>query len=62
MKTLINKHLTLIELPQLKFGTPKLTIGNKYIVKDVDGSNVIILDDENESCSIGSCRFDLKNI
>ncbi len=47
------------EQPQLYMGNPPLTIGKFYKVKDVDGSNFIIDDDEGNECSIGSCRFRL---
>jgi hypothetical protein len=51
------------ERPQLYFGNPTLTVGKKYLVKDIDGSNFIIDDDDNHEVSIGSCRFviDKKN-
>ncbi|MEK6829721.1 MAG: hypothetical protein AABY15_06395 [Nanoarchaeota archaeon] len=51
------KSFTLKELPQLRFDTPVLTIGKKYKVLEVDGSNFVICDDKGEKTSIGSCRF-----
>ena len=45
--------------PNLYMGNPPLTIGKEYTVKDVEGSNFWICDDEGNPTSIGSCRFDL---
>ncbi len=57
MKSLIGLTLELKEMPQLRFETPNLTVGNKYTITGVDGSNVWIKDDDGIQCSIGSCRF-----
>ncbi len=55
---IIGKQLRLVEFPQLRFGNPKLTIGKKYKIVDTDGSNYLIIDDENSKTSIGACRFE----
>lgn len=57
----INQKLKLIEMPQLRFGNPNVTVGNKYLIKDVEGSNFWLIDDSNELVSFGSCRFNLIN-
>ena len=51
------KYFVLIEEPQFYMGNPPLTIGKKYLVKDIDGSCFVIDDDEGNECRIGSCRF-----
>ena len=54
----IGKEVVLKEMPTLYFGNPKLTIGKKYKVVDVEGSNFWVIDDEGNKCTFGSCRFD----
>lgn len=54
---MIGKKLELIEMPQLYFGNPILTIGKFYEIIDIEGSNYWIKDDEGHKCSIGKCRF-----
>ena len=57
MKKYIGKHLILKEMPELYFGNPKLTVGKKYQILDIEGSNFWIRDDANNLVSFGSCRF-----
>lgn len=48
--------------PSLYMGNPTLTVGRRYEIKDVDGSNFVIEDDAGDRVSIGSCRFELEGI
>ena len=57
----IGHFLELKELPQLRFDVPNLTIGHKYKIIDVEGSNFWIIDDSGDRTSLYSGRFDLLN-
>lgn len=54
-----NKSLELIEMPQIRFGNPDVTVGNFYTILDIEGSNFWLMDDSGHKTSIGSCRFNL---
>lgn len=54
-----DKTLELIEMPQLRFGNPDVTVGNFYKILDTEGSNFWFIDDSGHKSSIGSCRFNL---
>lgn len=62
MKRFIGKKLTLKELPQLRFDTPAVTVGKKYEIVDVEGSNFWLIDDEGNKTTFGSSRFDLETL
>lgn len=49
--------LTLKEQPKSYMGEPPLTIGKKYLIKEIDGSSFIIDDDMGNTCSISKYRF-----
>lgn len=49
----INTELELKEMPQLRFGTPDVRIGNKYKIVDVEGSNFWLIDDSGDKVSFG---------
>jgi hypothetical protein len=53
----IGSKIELKEMPNLYMGNPNVTIGNKYLILDVDGSNFIFKDDDGHISNIGSCRF-----
>lgn len=56
----IGKKYKLKEMPQL-YGYSNetlFTVGKFYKVVSKDGSNVIIIADDNKEVSIGSCRFE----
>lgn len=57
MSKYIGKKLTLKELPQMRFGTPNVKIGEEYLIVDVEGSNFWLIDDNGDKVSFGSCRF-----
>jgi len=59
LRDFINKSLILNELPQLKFGNPNVTIGKKYPIIDVEGSNFWLIDDDGLKTSFHSGRFNL---
>jgi hypothetical protein len=56
----IGTYLELKEMPQLRFGNPNVTVGKKYFIVDVEGSNFWLIDDDGEKCSFGSSRFNLE--
>jgi len=53
----IGKEIELKEMPNLYTGNPNVKIGNKYKIKDVEGSNFWLYDDDGRLCTFGSCRF-----
>lgn len=55
----INKRVKLKEMPQLRFDKPNVTVGNDYLIVDVEGSNFWLIDDDGEKTTFGSSRFDL---
>jgi hypothetical protein len=57
LKSYIGQKLELKELPQLRFYKPNVTVGNKYTIVDVEGSNFWLNDDDGHLTSFGSCRF-----
>lgn len=63
MNTLVGVSLKLIELPlgYSNSGT-NFTLGSKYKVLDVEGSNFWVYDDEGEKTSISKYRFDLEGL
>jgi hypothetical protein len=60
LKQYIGQELELKKMPQLRFGTPNVTIGHKYSIVDVEGSNFWLIDDDGNRTTFGSCRFILK--
>lgn len=57
MKQYIGQELELKEMPQLRFGNPNVTVGKKYLIVDVEGSNFWLIDDDGEKSTIGCSRF-----
>ncbi len=55
----IGKRVKLKEMPQLRFEKPNVTVGNDYLITDVEGSNFWLIDDDGEKTTFGSSRFDL---
>jgi len=53
----IERKIELKEMPNLYTGNPNVKIGNKYKIKDVEGSNFWLHDDDGRLCTFGSCRF-----
>lgn len=59
LKDFIGKELELKVLPQLSYGNPNVTIGNKYKIIDVEGSNFWLIDDDGNKTTFGSSRFNI---
>jgi len=59
MNKFINKTIELKEMPQLRMGNPNVTVGNSYLIFDVEGSNFWLIDDDGDKVSFGSSRFNL---
>lgn len=53
----IGSKLVLKELPELKFGLPNVTVGNEYLIVDVEGSNFWLIDDDGQKISFNYTRF-----
>lgn len=53
----IGSKLVLKELPELKFGLPNVTVGNEYLIVDVEGSNFWLIDDDGQKTSFNYTRF-----
>lgn len=56
----IGKKLKLKEIPELYYGNPNVTIGNEYLIVDIDGSNFWLIDDSGDKVTFGMCRFILQ--
>jgi hypothetical protein len=59
LKNFIGEKIKLKEMPQLRYDNPNVTVGNKYLIVDVEGSNFWLIDDSGEKTSFGSNRFDI---
>ena len=57
MKKYIGRRLELKEMPQLRFGSPNVKVGNKYLITDVEGSNFWLIDDSGRKTTFGCSRF-----
>lgn len=55
----IGYRLKLVEMPQLRYGNPNVSVDKFYFITDVEGSNFWLIDDDGEKCSFGSSRFNL---